>query len=176
MQQRSDGRSATVLRRSFSLANLQKIQIALRNHGYYPGAVDGFSVNIRRSEYRGSRHAQLLGTGMKILKLFRVTLGLIVIGLTPSVGLCQSEATGGNSGPLTAFRVNAFLGWAIELRNDSDATYTAIYAINEWAGLRVVPPHSTVRAGYVLGREIPVFQFAPKVGRSRGFSAATPAD
>jgi hypothetical protein len=140
MQQRSDGRSATVLRRSFSLATVQKIQIALRNHGYYPGAVDGFSVNIRRSEYRGSRHAQLLGTGMKILKLFRVTLGLIVIGLTPSVGLCQSEATGGNSGPLvslglrrsettvgnsgplTAFRVNAFLGWAIELRNDSDAT------------------------------------------------------
>jgi hypothetical protein len=131
---------------------------------------------------------------MKTLKLFRVTLGLIVIALTPSVGLCQSEATVGTSGPLvslglrrsettvgtsgpiTAFRVNAFLGWAIELRNDSDATYTAIYAINEWAGLRVVPPHSTVKAGYVLGREIPVFQFAPKVGRSREFSAARPAD
>jgi hypothetical protein len=86
---------------------------------------------------------------MKTLKLFRVTLGLIVIALTPSVGLCQSEATVGTSGPITAFRVNAFLGWAIELRNDFDATYTAIYAINEWAGLRVVPPHSTVKAGYV---------------------------
>ncbi len=131
---------------------------------------------------------------MKILKLFRVTLGSIVIGLTPSVGLSQSEATVETSGPLvslglrrsetmlgtlgpiTAFRVNAFLGWAIELRNDSDATYTAIYAINQWAGLRVVPPHSTVRAGYVQGREIPTFYFAPKVGRSRGFSTARPAD
>jgi hypothetical protein len=110
---------------------------------------------------------------------FRVTLWLIVFGLTPWVGLCHSEATVGTSGPLVwlglcrsettvgtsgpvkAFRVNASLGWAIELRNDSDATYTAIYAINDWAGLRVVPPHSTVRAGYVLGQEIPSFHFAP---------------
>lgn len=131
---------------------------------------------------------------MKTLKLFRLTVEFIVIALTPSVGLCQSAATGGTSGPLfslglsrsqttvgtsgpiTAFRVNAFLGWAIELRNDSDATYTAIYAINEWAGLRVVPPHSTVRAGYVLGRAIPVFNFAPRVGRSRGFPAASPGN
>jgi hypothetical protein len=129
---------------------------------------------------------------MKTLKLFRLIVEFIVIALTPSVGLCQSAATAGTSGPLfslglsrsqttvgasgpiTAFRVNTFLGWAIELRNDSDATYTAIYAINQCAGLRVVPPHSTVRAGYVLGREIPSFRFAPRVGPSRGFPAASP--
>jgi hypothetical protein len=99
---------------------------------------------------------------MKSLLLFRATLGLIALGLTPSVGLCSSEVTVGASGPLKALRVNAFLGWAIELRNDSDATYTAAYAINGWADLRSVPPHSTVKAGYVLGREIPSFYFAPK--------------
>jgi hypothetical protein len=117
---------------------------------------------------------------MKTLKLFRVALGLVILGLSPSVGLChsegmvgtpgplfwlglrRSETTVGTSGPIRAFRVNAFLRWAIELRNDSDATYTVIYAINNWAGLRVVPPHSTVKAGCVLGREIPSFRFAPK--------------
>ena len=117
---------------------------------------------------------------MKTLLLFRVTLGLSLFGLTPSVGLCHSQATVrtsgprvwlglcrsettvGIAGPVKAFRENVFLGWVIELRNDSDTTYTAIYAINDWAGLRVVPPHSTVRAGYVLGQEIPSFRFAPE--------------
>jgi hypothetical protein len=88
-------------------------------------------------------------------------LGLIGLGLTASVGFCDSEATVGISGPLIAFRVNTFLGWAIKIRNDSDVTYRAIYAINDWANLRIVPPHSTVKAGCVLGREIPSFHFAP---------------
>jgi hypothetical protein len=103
---------------------------------------------------------------MKIPPLFRVTLGLLGLGLTPSVGLCHSEVTVGTLGPLTAFRENACLGWAIKLRNNSDATYTAIYAINNWADLKVVPPHSTVKAGYLLGREIPSFHFA-KIVESR---------
>lgn len=103
--------------------------------------------------------------------LFRGMLGLIVIGLTASAGFCGTETavgvpgpmiTVGSSGPITAFRVHACLGWAIKLRNDSDETYTALYAINDWADLKVVPPHSTVKAGYVLGREIPSFRFAPK--------------
>jgi hypothetical protein len=100
---------------------------------------------------------------MKIPPLFRVTLGLMVLGLTASGGLCHSEVTVGTLGPLTAFRVNACLGWAVKLRNNSDATYTAIYAVNNWAGLKVVPPHSTAKIGYVLGREIPSFHFAKVV-------------
>jgi hypothetical protein len=98
---------------------------------------------------------------MKTLLLFRVMLGLLVLGLTASVGFCDSEEKVGISGPLIAFRVNAFLGWAIKIRNDSDVTYRAIYAINDWADLKIIPPHSTVKAGYVLGREIPSFRFAP---------------
>jgi hypothetical protein len=100
---------------------------------------------------------------MKTLLLFRVTLGLLVLGLTASAGFCDSGAARvGSFGPLTAFRVNAFLGWAIKIRNDSDKTYKAIYSINDSADLKIVPPHSTVKAGYVLGREIPSFRFAPK--------------
>ena len=98
---------------------------------------------------------------MKTSLLLRVTLALIVLGLTAPAGFCISDATVGISGPLTAFRENAFLGFAIKIRNDSDVTYTAVYAINDWADLRIVPPHSTVKAGYVLGREIPSFRFAP---------------
>lgn len=99
---------------------------------------------------------------MNTLLLIRATLALLTLGLTASVGLCDSEVRVGTSGPVTAFRVNSCLGWAIKLRNDSNTTYTAIFAINGWADLRVVPPHRTVKAGYVLGREIPSFHFAPK--------------
>ena len=101
-------------------------------------------------------------TGMKILLLFRVTLGLVVLELTPTVGFCASDDVVGTFGPLTAYREQSGLGWKIKLRNDSDVNYTAIYAINGWADLKVVPPHGTVKAGYVLGREIPSFRFAPE--------------
>jgi len=90
-----------------------------------------------------------------------MTLALIVLGLTASVGFCDSEVEVGTSGPLTAFRVKACFGWEIKLRNDSDLTYRALYAINDWADSKVVPPHSTAKGGYVLGREIPSFRFAP---------------
>jgi hypothetical protein len=98
---------------------------------------------------------------MKTSSLLRMTLALIVLGLTAPVGFCVSDSTVGISGPLTAFRESAWLGWAIKIRNDSDVTYAAVYAINDWADRRIVPPHSTVKAGYVLGREIPSFRFAP---------------
>jgi hypothetical protein len=66
----------------------------------------------------------------------------------------------GTSGPLTAFRAQAFLGWETKIKNDSDAKYPALYAINGWADLKHVPAHGTVKAGYVLGQEIPIFYFA----------------
>jgi hypothetical protein len=100
---------------------------------------------------------------MNTLLSIRVTLALLALGLTASVGLCDSQVTVGTSGPLTAFRVNCCLGWVIKLRNNSNTRYTAIFAINGWADLKVVPPHRTVNAGYVLGREIPRFHFAPKL-------------
>ncbi len=99
---------------------------------------------------------------MKTLLLFRVTLGLMLMGLITSAGSAEAPIQVGTSGPLKAFRVNAFLGWAIKIRNDSDTARTAIFAINEWADLKVVPPHSTVKAGYVMGQEIPSFRFAPR--------------
>lgn len=101
---------------------------------------------------------------MKTLILLRVALSLILLGLTASVGLCDSEVVVGSSQPVTAFRVNSFLGWTIKLRNDSDSTYTAVFSINGWADSKAVPAHSTVKAGYVLGREVPTFHFAPKIG------------
>jgi hypothetical protein len=90
-------------------------------------------------------------------------LMLLLLGLTASSGFSQNEPKVGTSGPLTAFRVCAFLGWEIRIRNDSDTPYTAIFAINDWADLKTVPPHRTVRAGYVLGSEIPSFRFAPNL-------------
>jgi hypothetical protein len=66
----------------------------------------------------------------------------------------------GASGPLTAFRAQAFLGWEIRIKNDSGAEYPALYAINMWTGLRHVPAHGIVKAGYIFGREIPSFYFA----------------
>jgi hypothetical protein len=99
-------------------------------------------------------------TGMKTSLLFRVTLGLFLLGLTPTIGFSHSDDVVGTLGPLTAYREQRCLGWKIKLRNDSDVQYTAIYTINGWADLKVVPPHGTVKAGYVLGREIPTFRFA----------------
>ena len=92
--------------------------------------------------------------------LFRVAQPLIAIGLTAFAGCSQSETMIGTSGPLTAFRAQAFLGWEIRIKNDSNAKYPALYAINGWTGLKHVPAHGTVKAGYVLGREIPGFHFA----------------
>ena len=107
-------------------------------------------------------HASLFRKEMKTFLVLRSVLGLIVLGLTTSTGLCDSGTTVGKSGPVTAFRVKACLGWAIKLTNDSGTPYTAIYSINDWADLKVVPAHGTVRGGYVLGREIPTFRFAPE--------------
>jgi hypothetical protein len=101
---------------------------------------------------------------MNTVLLFRAMLTLLILGLTASIGFSQAEVTVGTSGPLTAFRTCAFLGWDIKIRNDSDAPYTAIFAINRWADLRIVPPHRTVNARYVLGSEIPSFHFAPHGG------------
>ena len=92
--------------------------------------------------------------------LFRVAQPLIAIGLAALAGCSQSETMVGTSGPLTAFRAQVFLGLEIRIKNDSNAKYPALYAINGWTGLKHVPAHGTVKAGYVLGREIPIFYFA----------------
>jgi hypothetical protein len=99
---------------------------------------------------------------MKISLLCRVAQPLILIGLTALTGCSQAGTTVGISGPLTAFRVQAFLGWDIKIKNDSDEKYIALYVIGGGPGLKAVPAHGTVKAGYVLGREIPSFYFAPK--------------
>ncbi len=93
----------------------------------------------------------------------RLPLALIVVGLTASVGFCGSQVPVGTSGPLTAFRVTAPLGWAFQIRNDSAVRYRALYAVNGRPALEFVPAHGTIRTGYVLGREIPSFKFAPPV-------------
>jgi hypothetical protein len=92
--------------------------------------------------------------------LFRVVQPLIAICLAALAGCSQSETMIGTSGPLTAFRIQAFLGWEIKIRNDSDVTYPALYDINFWTDLKHVPAHGTVKAGYVFGRELPTFYFA----------------
>lgn len=68
---------------------------------------------------------------------------LIAIGLAVLAGCSQSETMIGTSGPLTAFRAQAFLGWEIKMNNDSNVRYPGLYAIN---GLRHVPAHGTVKA------------------------------
>ena len=99
---------------------------------------------------------------MRTILSLRLPLALIVLVLTASVGFSRSELLVGTSGSLKAFRVNAPLGWTIQIKNDSDAKQTALYAINGSPALKVVPAHGTVKAGYVLGREIPSFNFAPE--------------
>jgi hypothetical protein len=99
---------------------------------------------------------------MKTRLLFQVAPPLIAIGMTAFAGCSQSETTLGTSGPLTAFRVQGLLGWDIKIKNDSNAKHIAIYSINGEPNLKAVPAHKTIKAGYVLGREIPSFYFAPK--------------
>jgi hypothetical protein len=98
---------------------------------------------------------------MKSSWLLRVALPLIAFGLSACAGTTRSAVGVGTSGPLAAFRVCAPLGWAFRIRNDSDATRSALYSINGSPALKVVPAHGTIKAGYVLGREIPTFNFAP---------------
>src|ERR1700747_2076685 len=98
---------------------------------------------------------------MKTLLLRRVALLLIVFGLTSCAGSTRPRVGVGTSGPLAAFRVEAPLGWAFQIRNDSDVTHKALYSINGSPALKVVPAHGTIKAGYVLGSEIPTFNFAP---------------
>jgi hypothetical protein len=101
--------------------------------------------------------------------LFRFTQPLIAIGLAVLAGCSQSETIIGTSGPLTAFRAQAFLGWDIKIKNDSDVKHPALYEINGWVGRKDVPAHGTVNAGHVLGREIPSFYFAdPPAGTYHG--------
>jgi hypothetical protein len=102
---------------------------------------------------------------MKTLLLLRVALALIAFGLTACTGSTRPGVGVGTSGPLTAFRVEVPLGWSFQIRNDSDATRKALYSINGRPALKVVPAHGTIRAGYVLGREIPTFKFAPSFSR-----------
>jgi hypothetical protein len=98
---------------------------------------------------------------MKTLWLLRVALPLIAFGLTACAGSTRPAVAVGTSGPLAAFRVEAPLGWAFQIRNDSDTTHPALYSVNGRPGLKVVPAHGTIETGYVLGREIPTFLFAP---------------
>jgi hypothetical protein len=98
---------------------------------------------------------------MKALLLLRMAAPLVAFGLTACAGSTRPAVGVGTSGPLAAFRVEAPLGWAFQIRNDSDATRKALYSINGRPALKVVPAHGTVKAGYVLGSEIPTFDFAP---------------
>jgi hypothetical protein len=100
---------------------------------------------------------------MRTILSLRLPLALIVFGLTASVGFCGTQVPVGTSGPLTAFRVKAPLGWAFQIRNDSAARERALYAVNGRPDLKFVPAHGTIKTGYVLGREIPSFKFAPPV-------------
>jgi hypothetical protein len=98
---------------------------------------------------------------MKSSRLLRMALLLIAFGWSACAGSTKPAVAVGSSGPLAAFRVEAPLGWAFQIRNDSDATRKALYSINGSPALKVVPAHGTIKAGYVLGREIPTFNFAP---------------
>jgi hypothetical protein len=99
---------------------------------------------------------------MKTLSLLRVALTLIIFGLAACAGSSRSGVPVATSGPLTAFRVTEPLGWAFQIRNDSDVNYRALFTVNGWAGLKVVPAHRTIKTWYILGREIPIFNFSPQ--------------
>src|SRR5215831_14652433 len=103
---------------------------------------------------------ELSRNGMNSPLLFRVAQPLLAIGLTALASCSHSQTMIATSGPLTAFRAQAFLGWEIKIKNDSDTKYPALYEINGWAGLKHVPAHGTVEAGYVFGGETPIFYFA----------------
>ena len=97
---------------------------------------------------------------MRTLVLMRFGLVLAVLGLTTPVGLAQSEVMIATAGPLIVLRAGVPLGWSIRVWNSSDATYSALYVINGKVERKLLPPRKRTNVGYVLGREIPVFQFA----------------
>ena len=65
------------------------------------------------------------------------------------------------SGALTASLEKVHLGFWYRITNHGDVPVRALYSVDGYAELQTVPPGGSVHSRYVLGREIPIFRFAP---------------
>src|SRR6516162_745213 len=97
---------------------------------------------------------------MRTLLLMRIGLVLAVFGFSTPVGLAGPEVMIATAGPLIVLRTGVPLGWSIRVWNSSDATYSVLYTINGEVERKLLPPRRRTNVGYILAREIPVFQFA----------------
>src|SRR5258708_28165834 len=100
---------------------------------------------------------------MRTILSLRLTLTLIVLGLNAAVGFCGTQVPVGTSGPLTAFRVKAPLGWAFQIRNDSAARESAHYAVHGRPALTFVPALDPLHYVTSLVPQFLRFQYAPTV-------------
>ena len=65
------------------------------------------------------------------------------------------------SGALTASLDTAPLGFWYRITNHGTVPVRALYSVDGYAELQTIPPGRSVHSRYVLGREIPIFRFAP---------------
>ena len=65
------------------------------------------------------------------------------------------------SGGLTASLERVCLGYWYRITNQGNVPVRALYSVDGYAELQTVPPGRSVHSRYVLGREIPIFRFAP---------------
>jgi hypothetical protein len=66
------------------------------------------------------------------------------------------------SGGLTASLEKPPLGYWYRITNHGNVPVRALYSVDGYAELQTVPPGRSVHSRYVLGREIPIFRFAPE--------------
>ena len=65
------------------------------------------------------------------------------------------------SGGLTASLERVCLGYWYRITTQGNVPVRALYSVDGYAELQTVPPGRSVHSRYVLGREIPIFRFAP---------------
>jgi hypothetical protein len=92
----------------------------------------------------------------RILTLF-LTCAMAGAAVAGAGGLEEMRMSGG----LTASLEKVCLGYRYRITNHGNVPVRALYSVDGYAELQTVPPGRSVESRFVLGREIPIFRFAP---------------
>jgi hypothetical protein len=85
---------------------------------------------------------------------------VLTLLLTGAMAGAAVAGTGTFEG-LTASLERVHLGYWYRITNHGDVPVRALYSVDGYAELQTIPPGRSVHSRYVLGREIPIFRFAP---------------